>query len=113
MKRTIIFTIVLLCLCFAYASISIDVPNGLTDHEAEIYREGYLAGYNAAQQLNTDERHPENDDNHYVVNKKSKKFHYPSCNGVQSMNEKNKLNFYGTREEAIAQGYEPCGMCDP
>lgn len=29
------------------------------------------------------------------------------------MNESNKQEFYGTRDEAIAQGYDPCGRCNP
>lgn len=49
----------------------------------------------------------------YVLNKKSKKFHYPWCNGVESMSAKNRQDFYGTRAEAIALGYEPCGTCNP
>lgn len=48
----------------------------------------------------------------YVGNKKSMKFHYPSCKGVQTMSDKNKVNFY-SREEAILLGYEPCGQCQP
>ena len=29
------------------------------------------------------------------------------------MSEKNKYYFNGTRDEAIAQGYEPCKRCNP
>ena len=49
----------------------------------------------------------------YVLNKSSKKFHYPWCNGVAAMKAKNREDFYGTRDEAIALGYEPCGTCNP
>jgi len=49
----------------------------------------------------------------YVLNKKSMKIHLPSCDGAQTMSEKNKLYFSGTLEEAIAQGYSPCGTCKP
>ncbi len=49
----------------------------------------------------------------YVANKNTKKFHYPSCNSVSKMNEKNKLYFEGTRDELINQGYEPCKNCRP
>ena len=48
----------------------------------------------------------------YVGNKKSKRFHYPSCSGVTSMSEKNKVELH-SREEAISLGYEPCGQCQP
>ena len=49
----------------------------------------------------------------YILNKRRKKFHRPACSGVESMSEHNKEEFYGTREEAIAAGYSPCGTCKP
>ena len=49
----------------------------------------------------------------YVLNTYRKKFHYPTCASVAQMNPENRQNFYGTREEAIAQGYSPCGNCQP
>lgn len=49
----------------------------------------------------------------YVLNTSSKKFHRPDCPSVDSMSEKNRQEYHGTREELIAQGYEPCGSCHP
>ncbi len=49
----------------------------------------------------------------YILNIKSHKFHTPSCDSVERMKESNKCDFYGDRDEAIAQGYEPCGVCNP
>ena len=49
----------------------------------------------------------------YILNIKSKKIHYPSCRGVATMKEENKQYFDGTKEEAISQGYSPCGICKP
>lgn len=49
----------------------------------------------------------------YVLNTSSKKFHRPDCPSVDSMSEKNRQEYHGTREELIAQGYEPCGSCNP
>ena len=49
----------------------------------------------------------------YVLNKNTKKFHYPSCSSVDDMKEKNKEYFKGSREEVIGAGYEPCGRCNP
>lgn len=49
----------------------------------------------------------------YVANKNTKKFHYPTCSSVADMKESNKLNFTGTRDELIAQGYQPCRRCNP
>ena len=50
---------------------------------------------------------------YYILNKSSKKFHIPTCRSVKQMKESNKMDFYGTRDEAISQGYSPCGNCNP
>jgi len=49
----------------------------------------------------------------YVLNLNTKKFHYPDCKSVKAMKDKNKGYYTGTREEVIANGYSPCGNCDP
>ena len=49
----------------------------------------------------------------YVLNTSSKKFHRPDCSSVDSMSEKNRQEYHGTREELVARGYEPCGSCNP
>lgn len=56
---------------------------------------------------------PENEGRTYVLNKNSRKFHYPSCSSVGKMKESNKGEFFGTRDEIIARGYDPCGNCHP
>ena len=49
----------------------------------------------------------------YILNKNTKKFHYPSCSSVEDMKEKNKLEFTGSRDEVINMGYVPCKRCKP
>ena len=49
----------------------------------------------------------------YVCNTNSKKFHYPECGSVNKMKEKNRLYTNLSREELLAEGYEPCGSCQP
>ena len=49
----------------------------------------------------------------YILNVRSMRFHRPDCPSVLDMSEKNKRAFDGTRDEAIAQGYKPCGVCNP
>lgn len=49
----------------------------------------------------------------YVLNIKSKKFHYPWCIGVETMSPKNRQDYYGDRQSLIQQGYSPCGTCNP
>lgn len=49
----------------------------------------------------------------YVLNKNTKKFHYPSCSSVKKMSEKNKVYYTGTRQDVVSKGYSPCGNCNP
>lgn len=48
----------------------------------------------------------------YIGNKKSMRFHLPTCRAVTQMKESNKVEFF-SREEAIEQNYIPCGDCNP
>lgn len=49
----------------------------------------------------------------YILNKNTKKFHYPSCSSAKKMKETNKSNFTGLRDDVIAKGYDPCNNCNP
>ena len=49
----------------------------------------------------------------YVINKRSKVFHYPTCEGAQSMSSYNREEVTATRVELTSQGYTPCGACEP
>ena len=42
-----------------------------------------------------------------------KKFHYPWCDSVKKMSDKNKKESTESREKLINDGYEPCGNCNP
>ena len=54
---------------------------------------------------------PQNAD--YVVNTNTKKFHLPDCSAAADIAPKNRMDFTGSREELIEQGYSPCKRCDP
>ena len=104
--------------------------NGLPEGEGAVYFEngnmqkGIFAGgafvdglaYSvtglSAVQVKPERSLPASDDVLYIGNKKSLRFHYPTCRSVSQMNEKNKVEFH-TREEAIERGYRPCGDCNP
>ncbi len=49
----------------------------------------------------------------YVLNTNTRKFHYSSCRDVRRIKQKNYSEFTGTREDVMAQGYDPCGHCNP
>lgn len=50
---------------------------------------------------------------HYILNTNTHKFHEDYCRSVRQMSERNKLEYYGTREEVINMGYDPCQNCNP
>lgn len=48
----------------------------------------------------------------YVLNTNTFKIHYYYCSSVDDMNEANK-SYTDNFEDAISQGYSPCGRCTP
>lgn len=59
---------------------------------------------------------PDNSDEQsqtYILNKNTKKIHYPWCSSVDDMAEHNKQEFTGDINEVISQGYSPCKRCNP
>ncbi len=49
----------------------------------------------------------------YVVNTNTYKFHLPGCASADDIKPENRLDYTGTREALIEQGYDPCGRCKP
>ena len=56
---------------------------------------------------------PQPEDPSYVINIYSGKFHRPDCTSVEDIQPHNRRDFTGSREELIAKGYAPCGICKP
>lgn len=53
------------------------------------------------------------DEQDYVVNKNSHKFHYPYCDSVDDIKASNRWDYHGTRKELIDMGYVPCKGYNP
>ena len=49
----------------------------------------------------------------YVLNTGTRRFHRPDCPSVQDMKPKNRSDVGASREDIIAQGFKPCGRCNP
>lgn len=49
----------------------------------------------------------------FVLNTSTMKFHYPRCRDVSKIAPQNYATLDGTRDNAISQGYSPCGHCNP
>lgn len=62
---------------------------------------------------NTSEEHT--DDVTYVLNISSMKFHYPTCESVSDMKEKNRIDVTCTREDFVKEypNAVPCKRCNP
>jgi DNA-entry nuclease len=67
----------------------------------------------AAEQAQTDTQTQTPVGTTYIINTNTGKFHYPDCYSVERMSEKNKQEYTGSRDDLIAQGYEPCKNCNP
>ncbi|WP_312634526.1 DNA/RNA non-specific endonuclease [Oscillibacter sp.] len=67
----------------------------------------YLTGEKPSASSDTSEEES------YVLNTKSMKFHRPDCSGVLSMSESNRRDYIGNREDLMGEGYTPCGQCKP
>lgn len=50
---------------------------------------------------------------HYVLNNNTKKFHLPSCSSADDIKDSNREDYYGSREDLIERGYDPCKRCNP
>lgn len=53
------------------------------------------------------------EENAYILNKNTRRFHKPDCSSVEDIKEENKGEFRGDRQELLDDGYKPCGRCNP
>ena len=53
------------------------------------------------------------ENNTYIVNKNTKKFHLPSCSGAKNIKASNIQEYTGSRDNLILQGYSACKSCNP
>lgn len=49
----------------------------------------------------------------YVVNTNTGKFHYPSCSSADDIASYNRMEYTGSRDDLVAQGYVACKRCNP
>ena len=118
----------------SYGHPTNDVLKRLDDRNIDVYRtdlQGTIVftsdGSNISVNVNPSEYTPpvttttttvqqntpvEDSETTYVLNTNSKKIHYASCSSVDDMKESNKA-FTNDYDQAIADGYKPCGRCKP
>ncbi len=49
----------------------------------------------------------------YLLNTSSHKFHHPDCAGAAAISPANRREVEADRLDLIAEGYSPCGQCNP
>lgn len=49
----------------------------------------------------------------YILNRNTRKFHFPSCPDAKKIKSGNRIDYEGTREKVVENGYSPCGHCKP
>ena len=49
----------------------------------------------------------------YTLNIRSMKFHDPGCSGAAKIADDNRKTYTGIRDDLLADGYTPCGICQP
>lgn len=114
MKRIIcgllVFCLLLPALAFAAPSQKLqaiyDSVDTLNVEELVALQDYVNAKIDASSAVNTNETT-------YVLNKNTKKFHYADCAGAKSIKDKNRTTYTGSRDEVIANGYQPCKKCNP
>lgn len=90
--------------------IAIDYMTGANWANTEEKEEGIESPGSAAADSRADHS---SEEERYILNNNTKKFHDPGCSSVDDIKAKNKSEFTGTREQLIEEGYEPCGKCRP
>ena len=77
-------------------------------------RQSDMSGVGENQNLSDDTTKTDKAAAHtYIINTNTGKFHEPSCRSVKRMNDSNKKEYIGSRDDLITQGYEPCKICNP
>ena len=85
------------------------IKNGETSGDNKTANSNKSENDNKAQEKNKSS----SNEQEYVINTNTGKFHYPECSSVQDMLSKNRENYKGTRQKLIEQGIEPCKRCNP
>lgn len=82
----------------------------VSDGQTITFNTGSSTSWKAGEPVGSEEN---GGNGHYILNTGTKKFHKPGCSSVKKMSDQNKKESGQSREELIAEGYEPCKNCNP
>ena len=49
----------------------------------------------------------------FILNINTRRFHLPDCQSVKDIKDKNRMDFFGARDELIGREFQPCKNCNP
>lgn len=49
----------------------------------------------------------------FILNINTRRFHFPDCKSVKDIKAKNRMDFFGARDELIDREFQPCKNCKP
>lgn len=67
---------------------------------------------NTTSSVNTQNSSSHNSASEYWASAKTDKFHLPTCEWAEKISDNNKV-VYQSRNDAIADGKQPCSVCNP
>ena len=65
-----------------------------------------------ASDVNTQNSSSDNSAGEFWASSKTDKFHLPTCEWAEKISDNNKI-VYHSRDDAIADGKQPCSVCNP
>ena len=71
-----------------------------------------ISSSNDAKVVNPTNSDDSSSDSVFWASSKTDKFHKPTCEWAQKIDDSNKI-VYDSREKAIADGKNPCSVCNP
>jgi len=91
---------------FAHSSASVSEGSDTEENESSSNEVSELLSREESEDSNAEKLD-------YILNKSTKKFHFPDCRSVKLMKKKNAEYYSGTRDAVITRGYTPCKHCMP
>lgn len=110
----VIVVIIVIAIIGAFASgiFTNHGPNGVDDSSQSKAISEKTVNNDSSSKASSSQDSSSSSSNVYWASAKADKFHLPTCEWAQKIGEKNKV-VYNSREDAIKDGKEPCGACNP
>ncbi len=115
LKRIILlFGVLLTVVCVLFSCGSDAVVSTISEYDIFVYSDLESSDTEEVESSSDEANEDSNNEEfEYVLNKSTRKFHYPDCRSVKLMKEENTLYQLGERDAIIYRGFSPCQHCMP